>query len=284
MMLAKKYSERAVKFPCWMEPKLDGYRFMIEFDGDGAYRVVQRSGADYTGRLGFIAEQLVETVKRLHPGGCCIDGEMLAGNSWGLTNTLVTTKTKIDRSRLIFYAFDFIEGGSQRITDERALYERNTLLADLIETADVLNVSMVIHVECENVEDIERHFGTFIETGFEGGMIKDPNGRYEARRSPAWLKYKPWVSTDGWIIGFDEGKGRLVGSLGALQLKMPDGSEVEVGGGFKDAERKNIWDNRDAYLGRWVEFKYQDDSSKVAAYRFRGFLRFRPDMDEASDE
>ncbi len=275
--------ENPVKFPCWMEPKLDGYRFMIEFDPGGAYRVVQRSGVDYTDRLGFIADQLAPEITARFSNGCCIDGEILAGNSWGLTTTLVKTEKKIDRSRLIFYSFDLIEGGSQQIIDMSPLHRRKARLADLIEKVDGLNVSMAIHVECSNVEDIKRHFTTFVETGFEGGMIKDPNGRYEARRSRAWLKYKPWTSTDGRIVGFDEGKGRLVGSLGALKLKMPDGSEVEVGGGFKDAERKDIWDNRDAYLGRWVEFKHQDDSTKVASYRFTGFLRFRPDMDEASD-
>lgn len=287
MMLAPKYKEKDAVWPSWAEPKLDGYRFWLEFDGDGDYRVVQRSGADYTDRLGFIAEQLAAAVEELYPEGVAIDGEMFTG-SWNETTTLVKTEKDIDRSGLMFYAWDLIEprklesatGEVVDHGDETPLHERKPKLTELLDEADAGNVSRVTHAVVNDQAVLDKVYDRFLGHGFEGAMIKNPNGLYVPRRGKGWMKYKPWKTTDGQIVGFDEGLKRLTGTLGALHLRMQDGSEVEVGGGFTDKLRHEIWANRGEMIGHWVEFKHQADPKAVASYRFPIFLRFRPDLDD----
>lgn len=276
MMLADTYSVRKAKFPMWAEPKLDGYRFQLIFSGSDRGRVIQRSGAEYTDRLGFIAEQIADEVNRWFPGGVAIDGEAFC-ESWNKTTTLVKTESEIDRSELMFWAFDMIPVDWD---PDAALFQRKAWLRDII--IDAANVKLTPHTVVENEADVENVFEKFLDDNYEGVMLKDPEGVYVGKRSSAWMKYKPWASTDGKIVGFQPGTRRLEGTLGALILEMSDGSEVEVGTGFTDALRHQIWAERDERLGNWVEFKHQKDPKAVASYRFPVFLRFRTDMDEAS--
>jgi DNA ligase-1 len=46
------------------------------------------------------------------------------------------------------------------------------------------------------------------------------------------------------------------GDLGALILRLPDGTEFSCGTGFSDVERELIWNNRDTYLGKLVSFDH----------------------------
>ncbi len=276
MMLADTYSARKAKFPMWAEPKLDGYRFQLIFSGSDRGRVIQRSGAEYTARLGFLAEQIADAVNQRFPRGVAIDGEAFC-ESWNKTTTLVKTESDIDRSELEFWAFDLVDPERP----DETLWSRKARLGELIVSSGSTNVTLTPHTTVENEADVENVFEKFLDGDYEGAMLKDPDAVYVGKRSSAWMKYKPWASTDGKIVGFQPGTRRLEGTLGALMLEMPDGSEVEVGTGFTDALRHQIWAERDERLGNWVEFKHQKDPKAVASYRFPVFLRFRTDMDEA---
>lgn len=282
VMLAETWSEKHARWPLWAEPKLDGYRFQLMYNGVSTGIVVQRSGVDYTERLGFIAEQLAEQANRLYPGGVMIDGEAFC-ESWNKTTTLVKTEDpEMDRSALMFYAFDLVPcDASDSGEPEMPLHERKDNLRELLEASGAANIALTPHIAVDDDSQVEKVFDVFLEHGFEGAMLKDPMGVYVGRRSRAWMKRKPWTSSDGRIKGYQEGTRRLQGTLGALILEMADGSEVEVGTGFTDEQRHEIWNNREGHLGRWIEFKHQRDPTAVATYRFPVYLRHRCDLDEA---
>ncbi len=89
------------------------------------------------------------------------------------------------------------------------------------------------------------------------------------------------ITDDFVIIGYNEGTGRLQGSLGSLILGQYDesGNLVEVmtcGGGIEDHLRKHIWLNKQKYFNNVVECvgKARFDSG---ALRHPNFLRFRTD-------
>ena len=97
-----------------------------------------------------------------------------------------------------------------------------------------------------------------------------------------------------WLLGFEERmtntneqerdergyakrsskKAGLVGAntLGSL---LAWNIEFGVGSGFTDAERQEIWDNRDKYLGRLITFKYQEIIKGTGRPRFPTFKGFR---------
>jgi len=120
-----------------------------------------------------------------------------------------------------------------------------------------------------------------VEAGFEGIMIKDPNGKWEGKRSTAWLKQKPFIEVSLEITDVEEGTGRNVGRLGAVICRgNDDGREilVNVGSGFTDSNRREYWESRDSLPGQVVEVRADAitrNQDGTFSLRFPRFMRFR---------
>jgi DNA ligase-1 len=122
-----------------------------------------------------------------------------------------------------------------------------------------------------------------VAAGYEGIMIKDPEGKWEGKRSVAWLKQKPFIEVSLAVTSIEEGTGRNVGKLGALVCEGEDDGKtivVNVGSGFTDEQRAEFWEARDALIGQVVEVRADaatrsQDSEDVWSLRFPRFLRFR---------
>lgn len=69
----------------------------------------------------------------------------------------------------------------------------------------------------------------------EGVMIKDPNSKYERKRSHVLLKVKRFEDAEATVVGHQKGTGRITGLLGAIEVKEQDGTEFKIGSGFDDA-------------------------------------------------
>lgn len=120
-----------------------------------------------------------------------------------------------------------------------------------------------------------------VEQGYEGIMIKDPDAKYECKRSTNWLKMKPFIEVSLEITAVEEGTGRNEGRLGAVVCEGVDDNRkivVNVGSGFTDSDRSDYWQSRDSLIGQVVEVRAdavtqnQDGSYSL---RFPRFLRFR---------
>jgi DNA ligase 1 len=120
-----------------------------------------------------------------------------------------------------------------------------------------------------------------VAEGFEGIMIKDPEAKYECKRSVSWLKEKPWAEFSLSITAVEEGTGRNVGRLGALVCEgVDDGKsiKVNVGSGFSDGDRDSYWQERDTVVGQVVEVRADavtQNQDGTYSLRFPRFLRFR---------
>jgi DNA ligase-1 len=81
----------------------------------------------------------------------------------------------------------------------------------------------------------------------------------------------------------EEGSGKYVGKMGALICEgMDDGKhiQVNVGGGYTDAERQEYWDNRDAVIGQTVVVicdAVTQNQDGTYSLRFPRFKTFRED-------
>jgi DNA ligase-1 len=104
---------------------------------------------------------------------------------------------------------------------------------------------------------------------------------YECKRSSFWMKWKPTITVDLTIVGFEEGTGRNEGRLGAIVCEGEDNGRhirVNVGSGLSDDDRNHYWLNRNTLVGHLVEVEAdavtqnQDGSYSL---RFPRFLRFR---------
>jgi DNA ligase-1 len=118
-----------------------------------------------------------------------------------------------------------------------------------------------------------------VAAGYEGIMIKDPNGKWEGKRSVAWLKQKPFIEVSLAVIETEEGTGRNVGKMGALVCEgTEDGKliRVNVGSGFSDKDRDEFWQCK--VDGQVIEVRADaitQNQDGTYSLRFPRFMRFR---------
>ena len=138
--------------------------------------------------------------------------------------------------------------------------------------------------------------------GYEGIMVRDPNGKYKFGRSTAkegtLLKIKRWTDSEAVILGFREfmhnanelqednfgyakrsshQAGKVpMNTLGSLVCRdIPSNQLVDIGTGFSQEQRKQIWDNQDEFKKQIVKYKHFAEAGVKNAPRFPVFIGFR---------
>jgi DNA ligase-1 len=160
-----------------------------------------------------------------------------------------------------------------------------------------------------SIEELMEAHINWTSEGFEGTMIRRADGKdcYKASRSTnkeVYLcKIKDFADDEAVILDFVERQhngneatkdnlghtkrsshlenmlGR--GDLGAIVVKSDKFSEpFNIGSGFDDALRAEMWNNRDEYLGKLVTFTHQPSGAKAEGKpRFPVFKAFREEWD-----
>jgi len=251
-MLAARESRGRPENPV-SQKKLDGYRIIIHVlnKGEAAHPAIWA----FTRRRNDVAESLPELREIDWPEGeYILDGEVLAENgSYSDTSSRVGRKAEnVERDvEMNFHLFDVIVKNGSYLAD-RPFGERHDYLVQLT-VNDILD-ERVQHVGLSF--DIELAKDEAVENDDEGIIIKDYQSPYEfGKRSAYWQKVKMDNETvDVTICGFHEGDGEGTGTLGAVEIETADGVHLgRSGSGFTDAERDEIWENRDEWMGRTIE-------------------------------
>lgn len=152
---------------------------------------------------------------------------------------------------MCFGAFDLIRAGNDVKLHERGYRERYDALREL-ETRIADSRFHVLGLE----EDIEKAKDMAASNGEEGIIVKSMDAPYDfGKRSAHWQKVKMDDETvDIRICGFEEGEGRLDGTLGKVEVESSDGVNLGYSGsGFTDAQRDKIWNNKDEWRGATIE-------------------------------
>lgn len=88
------------------------------------------------------------------------------------------------------------------------------------------------------INDVDYMLNDAVSKGYEGIMLRDPTAPYHHKRTSTLLKYKKTQDMDGTVVGYEDGKGRNEGRVGALWVES-DGSKYKVGTGLTDEVRTN---------------------------------------------
>jgi DNA ligase-1 len=216
-----------------------------------------------------------------------LDGEIV-GKSFQALMKQAQRKRDANTDDMIYHVFDIMpltefREGFCNIKQSKRIDLLKRSQAFLPENGCV-RVMPGLDVDLDTAEghDIMRRFAEdAVVEGYEGIMIKNMDAPYECKRSDFWMKWKPTITVDLNIVGFEEGTGRNAGRLGAIICEGVDNERticVNVGSGLSDANRDEYWLNRDKLLGDVVEVQAdavtqnQDGSYSL---RFPRFLRFR---------
>ena len=122
------------------------------------------------------------------------------------------------------------------------------------------------------------HMDTFYKSVLaskgEGIMLRKAGSLYEQKRSKKLLKVKPVTDTEAIVTNIIEGKGKHVGKLGALMVKLKSNKNIKfkIGTGFDDKTRESLWKRNT--IGKTVTFSYRDTTNSGKP-RFPAYMRVR---------
>ncbi|MFO0841102.1 MAG: DNA ligase [Gemmataceae bacterium] len=253
VLLAETWDTEADLTGWWMSEKLDGVRAYWD-------------GQQFWSRLGntFVApDWFVEGLPAVP-----LDGELWIGRK--AFQRTVGIVRRHDRPKewgeVRFVAFDAPAHGG-------AFEVRLRYLDDLLRRAGARFVQGLEHKACRGIDHLRAELDRVEQLGGEGLMLRQPGSLYCAGRSATLLKVKRFLDAEAVVVGLEPGKGKHKGKMGALSVKLPDGTLFSLGTGFSDAERANP-----PGLGAVVTFRYQE-LSDGGVPRFPSFVRVRADAD-----
>lgn len=250
------------------QPKLDGYRLVLHIQGDKV--------TAFTRRRNDVTESLPELDEIDWPkGDWIVDCEVIAetGNYSDTSERIGRKAENVSREiEMEFAVFDVIEFATEPVHNEpfAKRYGYAVTFADL--TPDKRVGALPIYTDVAKAKEVS--------SDYEGLIWKNINAPYQfGKRSTGWVKEKHMAETvDLVATEFVEGEGRLDGTMGKIRLETADGAQVgSTGSGFSDAQRDEVWENQDEYLGATLEVEAEAFDS---ALRFPIFQRWRTDDGE----
>jgi hypothetical protein len=96
-----------------------------------------------------------------------------------------------------------------------------------------------------------------VKRGHEGVVVKHRDSRYlGGARNGGWYKWKPGAEIEATCVGFTAGQGRHDGLVGAIRFRLQNGYEGAASG-MSDAERREMTEHPERYVGKVIELSYQ---------------------------
>lgn len=293
MLAGKAPALDALRYPVLVSPKLDGVRAIVR-----SGRVLSRN----------LLEIPCPTVQELFgdPLFNGFDGELIVGDptapdAFRLTSSFVMSHAHIDLKLVpvVFHVFD-------DWSEDGPFEERLAKVAKRIRKGSKI-FSVVPHARLATAAMIETYEALYVGDGYEGIMLRDPQGAYKFGRSTTkeggLLKLKRFEDMEAKIIGFKELKhnenedrtgglakrrstkqagkrgGQVLGAFQVEGLSGPfRGVEFDVGTGFSAADRVAFWEAQGGLLGKILRCRYFPLGSKDKP-RFPVFQGFRHEAD-----
>lgn len=233
-MLATPY-KRTMKFPLFIQPKLDGLRCIVYKDTE--VRFQSRTGTLFTSLSHFQFDEFFNTYPDL-----ILDGELYTDKIpfEQLAGLIKRKASSTETNKIQYHVYDLI-------MDKPFTY-RNEILSSLQLPKFVVPVSTkLVHSQSEI------HISDFAD--YEGIMMREPQATYQHKRTQSLQKYKEFEEAEFPIIGFTEGTGRDASTvIWICQATQP--FNVRPKGTFE--HRHNLFLNGEKYVGKILTVIYQE--------------------------
>lgn len=284
-LLAARAEIDKLRFPLLASPKIDGIRCLTAHDGP-----VSRTMKPIPNRH---AHRILSDL----PAG--LDGELVTFDRDGRIDDFNTIQSKImSADGTPVFTFMVFDSFTSPLDPFRVRHAAADSICSLYQGM----CRIVEHVSVPDMRVFDLTESAYVEAGWEGVMLRDPAGRYKHGRSTVneqiLLKVKRFEDDEGVITGFVErmhntneatvnalghterssARAGLVGMgmLGAIRFEW-NGLDCEVGTGFTDAQRSELWARRDALVGAAITFRYQGVGTNGRP-RFPSFQGIRHDI------
>jgi DNA ligase-1 len=266
-MLAQDYSKHKhkLKYPCFIQPKLDGYRMIYD---STTKSITTRQGKNFAivKESGLLFQELSSL-----PNGYILDGELYVHSddvSFEALGVLRKTKklTEDDKknlSKIEYHVYDMID-------NHLSFEKRIEKIRDLLESKYKM-IRVVPTVKIGSEKEIVEHHQKFVDEEYEGSMLRNGESKYlEKNRSYDLLKYKDFMDEEFEIIGYTFEKDTSGEDKNCIVwiVKIKEGLECKVRPKGAKEQRQALYEecekNFDKFKGRklWTKFfEYTSDGS-----------------------
>lgn len=263
--------------------KIDGGR-IIAIKDSGKVEFYTRAGQRYEG-LVDLEQEMLDT----YEDGIVLDGEITILNNKGVKSkdaykaAMKICRTDGPKHGLKMICFDAMSVDEWRAQKcEHDYIERRALLEQFSANHQHTYFEVLpILYKGTDTSKITEMLDEMVANNSEGVMVNLCEGKYEFKRTNNLLKCKKFSDVDLEIIGFEEGSGRLAGTLGAILVRYKGGNIVKVGSGFSDELRAEIWADTSKFLNKVCTVKYFEESNNSkdssTSLRFPTFVSIRTD-------
>lgn len=193
-----------------------------------------------------------------------LDGELWMGRgSFEQLSGIVRREVPDEEWRQVRYMiFELLDG-------EGIFSQRSERIVDIVRQANVPWLGAIEQTSAVNAKKLQKMLNDVVKAGGEGLMLHRADALYETGRSDTLLKLKPFLDAEAVVVGYLPGKGKYLGKMGALRMRMPDGREFSLGTGFSDEQRQTP-----PPIGATVTYRYRQ-LTRTGLPRFASFLRVR---------
>jgi DNA ligase-1 len=274
-MLAYKVDKKPIDWSekVYMQPKLDGVRCVIKLGDNNEVQAFSRTGKPWL-NIAHITNSLHYFFTQ-HPD-IILDGELYNHDLRDNFNKIIslvrktkpTASDRIEAGKLVqFHCYDYIE----TILNENYSYRMNQLV-----NSDMYSYCVKYVPTTRVAEDqaqIQHQLN--LDEGYEGSILR-LDRPYECKRSYNLQKFKDFHDTEATIIGYVDGKGKRIGTLGKFIMQDDDGVEFGCppGKGYNYQALTNILNNIHDYIGKRATFTYFE-RTPAGSYRHPMFKTIR---------
>ena len=263
-----------IKYPCYVENKLDGYR-CVYIPNKGFY---SRSGKTFGNtNLNTYFKSIFNC------GDYVLDGELYVhGLEFQKFTSIVNTENIKIPNTLKFVVYDcvplndWINQECNINREKRLKLLREVITGTIAEHNKILDISVDL---VYNSNELKKIYKEHLQNGYEGSIIKSVDGLYQWKRvtinSGEMLKLKPFKTLDLEVKAVYSGEGNFKDVAGGITVNY-NGIEVSVGSGFNLETRKLMKKNPTEYIGKIAEIKYFEETVD-RSLRFPTFVRWRFD-------
>lgn len=242
-MLAKNFMshERAVKYPCFVQPKLDGIRCITD-------------GVNFWSRNGKLFHRWNMHHLRQSRLPFLVDGELIIreGGKFEDLASIVKRNKHPDCEDLELNVFDVMTDGhfSERLRSMEKMFRR----LDARGSGEPWRRVKTTWIR--TFEELKARHGRHLLYGYEGTMVRNANGLYVSGRTIDLLKYKPLMTKEFKIARVKEARGKDKGT--PIYICISKGGEFAARPMGTLKQRREMWRRRDHDIGKKLTVEFQN--------------------------
>nr|DAO97222.1 MAG TPA: adenylation DNA ligase-like protein [Caudoviricetes sp.] len=258
-MLATRYYPSQTKFPCFVQPKYDGVRCILNEGEDGGVHLTSRGGKEYD-------VPQIKAWGEKYRDALPLDGEIY--NHKELTFQQICSAVKCrseltNKLRMVIYDTQISGSFSSRWKVLQDVF--NDIPKD---NPVYLTPTFIAHSE----KDIERWHKVFVAMGYEGAIIRNSDGVYTEGSSNDLMKLKTFDTTEFEVVDVLEAGGLDAGTA-IFKLKVNGYEFCSRPTGSKSLRAQYLAD-REELIGKMATVQHQGYSD-AGVPRFPVLLNIR---------